>query len=99
MSKISKPFSGLSLVIGLSLGHGIKHFGQGALTVIGPLLKASMGLSEVSYALIFSSMNVSSGLSNIPAGILSDMYRKKNSLVSCYFYVYHFYWISTDWNN
>ena len=46
-------------------------------TVIGPLLKASMGLSEVSYALIFSSMNVSSGLSNIPAGILSDMYRKK----------------------
>ncbi|MQF93435.1 MAG: MFS transporter [SAR202 cluster bacterium] len=77
MSKISKPFSGLSLVIGLSLGHGIKHFGQGALTVIGPLLKTSMGLSEVSYALIFSSMNVSSGLSNIPAGILSDMYRKK----------------------
>ena len=77
MSKISKPFSGLSLVIGLSLGHGIKHFGQGALTVIGPLLKASMGLSEVSYALIFSSMNVSSGLSNIPAGILSDLYRKK----------------------
>ena len=77
MSKVSKPFSGLSLVIGLSLGHGIKHFGQGALTVIGPLLKASMGLSEVSYALIFSSMNVSSGLSNIPAGILSDMYRKK----------------------
>ena len=77
MSKISKPFTGLSLVIGLSLGHGIKHFGQGALTVIGPLLKASMGLSEVSYALIFSSMNVSSGLSNIPAGILSDMYRKK----------------------
>ena len=77
MSKISKPFSGLSLVIGLSIGHGIKHFGQGALTVIGPLLKASMGLSEVSYALIFSSMNVSSGLSNIPAGILSDMYRKK----------------------
>ncbi|MBL07309.1 MAG: hypothetical protein CL773_05620 [Chloroflexi bacterium] len=77
MSKITKPFSGLALVIGLSLGHGIKHFGQGALTVIGPLLKASMGLSEVSYALIFSSMNVSSGLSNIPAGILSDMYRKK----------------------
>lgn len=47
------------------------------MTVIGPLLKASLSLSEVSYALIFSSMNVSSGLSNIPAGILSDMYRRK----------------------
>jgi|TARA_B100001094_G_scaffold97562_1_gene93616 MFS family permease len=77
MKKKFNSFSGLSLVIGLSLGHGIKHFGQGALTVIGPLLKASLSLSEVSYALIFSSMNVSSGLSNIPAGILSDMYRRK----------------------
>tara|TARA_B100001250_G_scaffold9060_1_gene7875 strand:- start:36583 stop:37806 length:1224 start_codon:yes stop_codon:yes gene_type:complete len=77
MKKKINSFSGLSLVIGLSLGHGIKHFGQGALTVIGPLLKASLSLSEVSYALIFSSMNVSSGLSNIPAGILSDMYRRK----------------------
>ncbi|MBK89638.1 MAG: hypothetical protein CL772_00490 [Chloroflexi bacterium] len=77
MKKILNSFSGLALVIGLSLGHGIKHFGQGALTVIGPLLKASLNLSEVSYALIFSSMNVSSGLSNIPAGILSDMYRRK----------------------
>ena len=77
MKKKNNSFSGLSLVIGLSLGHGIKHFGQGALTVIGPLLKASLSLSEVSYALIFSSMNVSSGLSNIPAGILSDMYRRK----------------------
>ena len=72
MKKKFNSFSGLSLVIGLSLGHGIKHFGQGALTVIGPLLKCSW-----SYALIFSSMNVSSGLSNIPAGILSDMYRRK----------------------
>ncbi len=77
MKKILNSFSGLALVIGLSLGHGIKHFGQGALTVIGPLLKTSLNLTDVSYALIFSSMNVSSGLSNIPAGILSDMYRKK----------------------
>ena len=42
MKKKNNSFSGLSLVIGLSLGHGIKHFGQGALTVIGPLLKASL---------------------------------------------------------
>jgi len=77
MNKNRNPFAGSALVIGLSLGHGIKHFGQGALTVIGPLMKATLSLSEVSYALIFSSLNVSSGLSNIPAGILSDMYRKK----------------------
>tara|TARA_B100002052_G_C15783237_1_gene552581 strand:+ start:27 stop:1121 length:1095 start_codon:yes stop_codon:yes gene_type:complete len=34
-------------------------------------------MSDVAYGGIFSALNVSSGLSNIPAGILSDMYRKK----------------------
>ncbi|MDG2101262.1 MAG: MFS transporter [Dehalococcoidia bacterium] len=77
MKKNQETNPGLGLVIGLSVGHGIKHFGQGALTVIGPMLKVSLSLSDVAYGAIFSSLNVSSGLSNIPAGILSDMYRKK----------------------
>jgi len=77
MKKNQETNPGLGLVIGLSVGHGIKHFGQGALTVIGPMLKVSLNLSDVAYGAIFSSLNVSSGLSNIPAGILSDMYRKK----------------------
>ena len=41
------------------------------------MLKTSLALSDVAYGAIFSALNVSSGLSNIPAGILSDMYRKK----------------------
>jgi len=77
MKKNQEKNPGLGLLIGLSIGHGVKHFGQGALTVIGPMLKVSLGLSDISYGAIFSSLNVSSGLSNIPAGILSDMYRRK----------------------
>jgi|TARA_B110000263_G_scaffold54024_2_gene45418 FSR family fosmidomycin resistance protein-like MFS transporter len=77
MKKNQEKNPGLGLIIGLSVGHGVKHFGQGALTVIGPMLKVSLNLSDIAYGAIFSSLNVSSGLSNIPAGILSDMYRKK----------------------
>ena len=58
--------TGLGLVIGLSLGHGIKHFGQGALTVIGPMLKVSMGLSDVAYGAIFSALNVSNFTASAP---------------------------------
>ena len=77
MKKKESNDTGMGLVLGLSLGHGIKHFGQGAISVIGPLLKVSLNLSDVAYGAIFSASNVASGLANIPAGILSDMYRKK----------------------
>ena len=77
MKKKESNDTGMGLVLGLSLGHGIKHFGQSALSVIGPFLKVSLNLSDVAYGAIFSASNVASGLSNIPAGIFSDMYRKK----------------------
>ena len=77
MTNTKSKNSRVGLLIGLSIGHGFKHFGQGAITVIGPLLKSSTNMSDVAYGGIFSALNVSSGLSNIPAGILSDMYRKK----------------------
>ena len=41
-----KPTS-LGLMYGLSAGHGIKHFGQGALLVMIPSIRATLGLSDV----------------------------------------------------
>ena len=76
MKKKESNDTGVGLLLGLSLGHGVKHFGQSALSVIGPFLKVSLNLSDVAYGAIFSASNVASGLSNIPAGIFSDMYRK-----------------------
>jgi MFS family permease len=62
---------------GLSAGHGVKHFGQGALLVMIPSIKATLGLSDVAVGGISSAQSISSGLANIPAGILTDMFRKK----------------------
>ncbi len=70
-----------SLMLGLSAGHGVKHFGQGALLVMSPFIRATLGLSEVAFGGIFTAQSIAAGVANIPAGILTDMYRKKVALV------------------
>jgi MFS family permease len=69
--------SSLGLMYGLSAGHGIKHFGQGALLVMIPSIRATLGLSDVAIGGISSVQSISSGIANIPAGILTDMFRRK----------------------
>ncbi len=65
------------LMVGISAGHGIKHFGQGALLVMMPFIRSTFGIGEVAYGAIFSMSAVASGIANIPAGMLADMYRKR----------------------
>lgn len=65
------------LMLGISAGHGVKHFGQGALLVMMPLIRSAFGMGDVAYGAIFTINSVSSGIANIPAGMLSDMYRKR----------------------
>ena len=47
-------------MIGLSLGHGIKHFGQGALLVMSPSIKASLKISEIALGAIFTTQSEAS---------------------------------------
>ena len=65
------------LMVGISAGHGIKHFGQGALLVMAPFIKATLGIGSVAYGGIFTAQSVAAGIANVPAGIASDMYRKR----------------------
>lgn len=65
------------LMVGISAGHGVKHFGQGALTVMMPFIKATLGIGDIAYGAIFTINSVSSGIANLPAGMLADMYRKQ----------------------
>ncbi len=65
------------LMIGISAGHGIKHFGQGALLVMMPFIRSTFGIGDVAYGTIFAISSISSGIANVPAGMLADMYRKR----------------------
>ena len=64
-------------MVGISAGHGVKHFGQGALTVMMPFIRSSLGIGDIAYGAIFTVNSVSSGIANVPAGMLADMYRKR----------------------
>ena len=64
-------------MVGISAGHGIKHFGQGALLVMMPFIRSTYGIGDVAYGTIFSLSSISSGIANVPAGMLADMYRKR----------------------
>lgn len=64
-------------MVGISAGHGIKHFGQGALLVMMPFIRSTFAISDVAYGTLFAISSISSGIANVPAGMLADMYRKR----------------------
>ena len=76
-SSTPRKTSGLGLMYGLSAGHGMKHFGQGALLVMIPSIRSTLGLGDIAIGGMTSAQSISSGIANIPAGILTDMFRKK----------------------
>ena len=75
--KSTKTNESNNLLYGLSLGHGVKHFGQGALLLMAPSLKNTLSLTEVALGGIFTAQSITSGIANIPAGLLSEIYRKR----------------------
>lgn len=64
-------------MIGLSTGHGVKHFCQGAFLLLIPGIKSTLGLSDVAVGGIFTAQQISSGTANAPAGLLTDMFRRR----------------------
>ena len=44
---------------------------------MAPSLKNTLSLTEVALGGIFTAQSITSGIANIPAGLLSDIYRKR----------------------
>ncbi|MBI4220694.1 MAG: MFS transporter [Chloroflexi bacterium] len=69
------------LMIGLSAGHAVKHFCQGSLLIIMPSIRGTLGMSDVEVGGMFTAQQISSGAVNAPAGILTDMFRRRVALI------------------
>lgn len=65
----------------LSAGHLLKHFYQNAFFILVPEIKASLGLSDVGTGAIQSIRSVTSGVMNLPAGMMTDMWRGRINLI------------------
>ena len=69
------------LLYSLSFGHGLKHVLSSSVSVILPFIKESLSLSGIQIGYLASANSISAGLINFPAGILSDMYKKRVGLI------------------
>ena len=67
----------LFLLSALFLGHTLMHCFQWGWYIILPAVKASFGLSAVQYGAIDSTRAFAGGLTNFPAAVASDMFRKR----------------------
>lgn len=68
-------------MIGLALGHAIKHFYQQAFLLLIPSVKTYLGLNDVEIGLIATTRTVFGASINIPAGMLADIWRSKVGLL------------------
>ena len=71
----------LHLLFGLSAGHSIQHFYDSGLLLLLPHIKTAMGLSDPAMGAIVSVRAAANGLTNVPAGILADMFRRRVALM------------------
>jgi hypothetical protein len=70
-----------SLLYFLSFGHGSKHIFSSSVQVLIPFIKESLSLSGVQIGALASTNSIAAGLINVPAGLLTDLYKKRVGLI------------------
>ena len=71
----------LRLLFGLSAGHTVQHFYDSGLLLLLPHIKGAMGLSDPAMGAIVSVRAVANGITNVPAGVMADMFRRRVGLM------------------
>ncbi|MBM3957548.1 MAG: MFS transporter, partial [Gemmatimonadetes bacterium] len=78
---VRRPREGMRVMLGLSAGHSIQHFYQQTLLLLLPHIKAELLLSDPAMGAIMTVRSIGSGVMNVPAGILADMFRRRVALL------------------
>ncbi|MCS7206978.1 MAG: MFS transporter [Dehalococcoidia bacterium] len=69
------------LLGGLTLGHAIIHWYQQSFVILLPEIKRTLGLDPVQVGALSSVRAISGGAANLPAGFISDLFRRQGALV------------------
>ena len=77
----TKQRTSWGLMIGLAMGHAVKHFYQQAFLLLIPSFKEAMVLTDVQVGLFGTARTISSSIMNMPAGIIADLWRSKVGLI------------------
>ena len=77
----TRPRRSWALCATLSAGHLLKHFYQNAFFILVPEIKASLGLSDVGTGAIQAIRSITSGVVNLPAGMVTDTWRNRLNVI------------------
>jgi len=77
----TRPERSWALCATLSAGHLLKHFYQNAFFILVPEIKASLGLSDVGTGAIQAIRSITSGVVNLPAGMVTDTWRNRLNVI------------------
>ena len=73
--------SGVKVLTGFTIAHGIFHFMQQSFSVMLPAIKETFGISAVAIGALMTAREIAMGLSSLPGGVLSDRLRRFRGVI------------------
>jgi MFS family permease len=73
--------SGVRILAGLTIAHGIFHFMQQSFAVMLPAIKETFGISAIQIGALMSAKDIAMGISSLPGGVLSDRLRRYRAII------------------
>jgi MFS family permease len=73
--------SGVKVLAGFTVAHGIFHFMQQSFSVMLPAVKETFGISAVAIGALMTARELAMGVSSLPGGILSDRLQRHRAVI------------------
>jgi len=73
--------SGVKILAGFTIAHGVFHFMQQSFAVMLPAIKETFGISAVAIGALMAAREIAMGLSSLPGGVLSDRLRHFRGMI------------------
>ena len=69
------------ILANLSIGHGFTHWYGQSIVVLLPVIQTALGFTNFQFGFLSAILIISSGIANIPAGFVADMFRRRWGLM------------------
>ena len=73
--------SGVKILAGFTIAHGIFHFMQQSFAVMLPAIKETFGINPVQIGALMTAKEIAMGVSSLPGGVLSDRLRQHRGII------------------
>jgi len=73
--------SGVKILTGFTIAHGIFHFMQQSFAVMLPAIRETFGISAIQIGALMTAKEIAMGVSSLPGGVLSDRLRRYRGII------------------